>query len=75
MILQVLILTASILKVVNPSTDGPLYVFRDPACKIHKGEIKVTIIDLLPPDPTERVGYLTQDGIQCDVFEVVYPGI
>lgn len=74
MILQVLILTASILKVVG-STDGPLYVFRDPTCKIHKGEIKVTVIDLLPPDPTERVGYLTQDGKQCDVFEVVYPGV
>ena len=75
MILTVILLTASILKVVNPGPDDPLYIFRDPKCKLKNGEISVHIDDLLPPDPTDPVGTLTQNGKKCTVFEVVYPGV
>ena len=73
--LAVILWTASILKVVNPTPDGPLYVFRDPACKLRNGEITVTVEDLLPPDPTARVGTLKQGKVTCDVLEVVYAGV
>lgn len=75
MILKVIIFTASILKVVDPAPEGPLYVIRDPSCKLRSGTIEVTVIDLLPRDPTERVGTLTQGRTTCDVLEVVYPGV
>jgi len=75
MILKVIIWTASILKVVNPTPDGPLYVFRDPACHLKPGIVEIHIENSLPPDPTERVGILQQSKTTCDVFEVVYPGV
>lgn len=75
MIFKVIILTASILKIVNPSPEGPLYIFRDPSCKLKNGEVTVTIIDLLPIDPTEKVGTLKQGKVTCDILEIVYPGI
>lgn len=74
MILVVILWTASILKVVDPVPDGPLYIFFDPRCELRSGEITVRIDDLLPPDPTSPVGELTQDGRTCDALEVVYPG-
>jgi hypothetical protein len=74
MILEVVLLTASILKVVSPGSDDPLYVFRDPKCKLKTGEIIVTVESLLPPDPTSRVGTLKQGRVTCDVLEVVYAG-
>jgi hypothetical protein len=75
MILKVIIWTASILKVVSPTSDGPLYIFRDPTCKLKPGIVEVHVEDLLPPDPTSRVGTLTQGKITCDVLEIVYPGV
>ena len=75
MILKVVLWTASILKVMNPVPSGPLYVFRDPACELRSGTVEVHVIDLLPPDPSERVGWLEQGTAECDVFEVVYPGV
>ena len=75
MILHVIIWTASILKVVSSGADDPLYIFRDPACKLKAGEIRVTVENLLPEDPTARVGTLKQGNVTCDVLEVVYPGI
>ena len=75
MSLKVVILTASILKVVAPEPEDPLYVFRDPTCELEAGSITVTVIDLLPIDPTERVGYLKQGETTCDVLELVYPGV
>jgi hypothetical protein len=60
---------------VNPTPDGALYVFRDPACKLKAGVVEVHVENLLPEDPTARVGWLEQNGTKCDVFEVVYPGI
>ena len=75
MVLAVILWTSSILKVVAPSADEPLYVFRDPECKLKAGEIVVTVEDLLPPDPTSRVGTLRQGDVECDVYELVYPGV
>ena len=75
MILTVILWTASILKVVNPTPEGPLYVFFDPACKLVSGEITVHVENLLPPEPTDPVGTLTQNGKTCTVLEVVYPGV
>lgn len=75
MILKVIIWTASILKVVDPSDMDPLYVFRDPACRLEAGWVDVTVEDEMPEDPADKVGTLTQGVVECDVFEVVYPGV
>ena len=73
--LEVILWTASILKVVSPSADGPLYVFRDPACELRAGKVVVHVENLLPEDPAARVGTLAQGEVECDVFELVYPGV
>jgi hypothetical protein len=75
MILVVVLWSYGILKVLDPSPSQPLYVFYDGTCKLSSGEITVKIEDLLPPDPTERVGTLSQAGKTCNVEELVYPGI
>lgn len=75
MILKVIIWTASILKVVDPGPIDPLYVIRDPACELFAGEVEVTMVEEMPEDPAGVVGWLTQDGEQCDIFELVYPGV
>lgn len=74
MTLKVILWTASILKVVNPGPDDPLYVFRDPACSLRAGRIELRVDDPLPEDPAGKVSELWQGETTCDVFEVVYPG-
>jgi len=74
-ILEVILWTASILKVVSPGPDDPLYLFRDPACALKAGEVRIHIENLLPEDPTARVGWLERGKTKCDLLEVVYPGV
>lgn len=75
MTLVVLLWSYGILKVFDPTPSQPLYVFYDPTCKLSNGEITVKVEDLMPPDPSDPVGTLTQSGRTCNVEELVYPGI
>lgn len=76
MILRVVLLTASILKILNPVPDGPIYVFFDPSCKwMRSGRITIKIDNLMPPEPTDPVGTITQGDHTCKMLELVYPGI
>jgi hypothetical protein len=75
MTLMVVLWSYGILKVLDPSPSEPLYIFYDGTCELSNGAITVKIEDLLPPEPTDPVGTLTQDGRTCNVEELVYPGI
>jgi hypothetical protein len=75
MTLVVVLWSYGILKVLDPSPSEPLYVFYDGMCELRNGEITVKVEDLTPPDPTDPVGTLTQNGRSCNVEELVYPGI
>lgn len=75
MTLLVVLWSYGILKVLDPTPGEPLYVFYDGKCSLSNGVITVKVENLLPPDPSDAVGTLTQGRRTCDVDELVYPGI
>ncbi|MGH9319250.1 MAG: hypothetical protein ACRD21_19315 [Vicinamibacteria bacterium] len=75
MTLLVMLWSYGILKVVDPTPNEPLYVFYDGECELQSGTISVDVMDPTPPEASDPIGTLTQGELECNLEELVYPGI